>query len=127
VRLRVAALAHPGKDLSMKMVVAYVAPERFEGIRTALLDLGFPSLSALSAAGTTPEATVTTTYRGAATEQHSRVKSRLECIVGDEHAATVVDTMLNEGGEHTFAFVVAVESAYPLDTVKLDDAEVPVA
>jgi nitrogen regulatory protein P-II 1 len=106
----------------MKMVVGYVAPERFEAIRTALLDLGFPSLSALSAAGTSPEATVTTTYRGATTEQHSRSKSRLECIVGDEHAQTVVDTLLSEGGEHSFAFVVAVESAYPLDTVKLDGA-----
>jgi nitrogen regulatory protein PII len=112
----------------MKMVVAYVAPERFEGIRKALLDLGFPSLSALSAAGTTPEATVTTTYRGAATEQHSRAKARLECVVGDDHAPTVVETVLSEGGEHTFVFVVAVESAHPLDTVRVDQAdEVPVA
>ena len=74
------------------------------------------------AAGTTPDATVTTTYRGATTEQHSRMKSRLECIVGDEHAATVVETIIREGGEHAFAFVVGVESAYPLDTVKLDGA-----
>jgi nitrogen regulatory protein P-II 1 len=105
----------------MKMVVAYVAPERFDAIRQSLLDLGFPSVSTLSAAGTTPEATVTTTYRGAQTEQHSRQKARVECIVGDEHAATVVDTVLNEGGEHTFAFVVDVENAYPLDTVKLGE------
>ena len=111
----------------MKMVVAYVAPESFDAIRQSLLDLGFPSLSALSAAGTTPEATVTTTYRGTQTEQHSRAKSRVECIVGDEHAQTVVETVIAEGGEHSFAFVVAVESAYPLDTVKLDEAEVPVA
>jgi nitrogen regulatory protein PII len=106
----------------MKMVVGYVAPERFEDIRKALLDLGFPSLSALSAAGTTPEATVTTSYRGATTEQHSRAKSRVECIVGDEHLATVVDTVIAEGGEHTFVFVVAVESAYPLDSVKTNAA-----
>ena len=110
----------------MKMVVAYVPPERFEVIRGALLDLGFPSLSALSAAGTTPEATVTTTYRGATTEQHSRAKARLECVVGDDNASTVVDTVLAEGGEHTFVFVVAVESAYPLDSVKLDGTEVAV-
>lgn len=108
----------------MKMVVAYVAPESFEDIRRSLLDLGFPSLSALSAAGTTPEATVTTTYRGTQTESHSRAKARLECVVGDEHAETVVETVLAEGGEHSFAFVVAVESAYPLDTVKLDAAAV---
>src|SRR3954452_13536425 len=110
----------------MKMVVAYVDPDRFDTIRAALLGLGFPSLSALSAAGTAPEATVTTSYRGAVTEQHSRAKARLECIVGDDHASTVVDTVLAEGGERAFVFVVAVESAYPVDTVKLDEAEVPV-
>jgi nitrogen regulatory protein PII len=111
----------------MKMVVAYVDPERFEGIREALLDLGFPSLSALSAAGTVPEAMVTASYRGAAVERHSRPKSRLECIVGADHASTVVETVLKEGGERTFVFVVAVESAYPSDTIKLDDMAVPAA
>jgi len=109
----------------MKMVVAYVDPSRFEAIREALLELGFPSLSALSAAGTSPEATVTTTYRGAATEQHSRPKARLECIVGDDHASTVVDTVLDEGGDRTFVFVVAVESAFPVDTIKAGDVAVP--
>lgn len=105
----------------MKLVVAYVDPEHFEAIRESLLDLGFPSLSALSAAGTVPEATVTATYRGAAVEQHSRPKSRLECVVGDDHASTLVDTVVKIGGERSFVFVVPVESAYPLDTIK-DDA-----
>lgn len=109
----------------MKMVVAYVAPERFETIREALLGLGFPSLSALSAAGTSPEATVTTMYRGAETAQHSRAKARLECVVGSDHAETVVETVLKEGGERTFVFVVPVESAYPVDTVKIADTAVP--
>ena len=36
----------------MKLVVAYVDPQRFERIREVLLGLGFPSLSAVSAAGT---------------------------------------------------------------------------
>jgi nitrogen regulatory protein PII len=111
----------------MKMVVAYVDPERFDGIREALLDLGFPSLSAGSAAGTVPETIVTATYRGAAVEQHSRPKARLECVVGSEHAATVVETVLKEGGERTFVFVVAVESAYPADTIKVDEVAVPAA
>ena len=51
----------------MKLVVAYVDPQRFERIREVLLGLGFPSLSAVSPAGTVPAATVTTTYRGATT------------------------------------------------------------
>jgi nitrogen regulatory protein PII len=111
----------------MKMVVAYVDPERFDGIREALLGLGFPSLSALSAAGTVPEAMVTATYRGAAIERHSRPKARLECVVGAEHASTVVETVLKDGGERTFVFVVAVESAYPADMVMQDEVAVPSA
>src|SRR3954447_17914754 len=99
----------------MKMVVAYVDPDRFDVIREALLGLGFPSLSAGSASGTVADATVTATYRGAAVEQHSRPKARLECVVGAEHAPTVVDTMINKGGERSFVFVVAVESAFPAD------------
>src|SRR3954466_7434934 len=106
----------------MKLVVAYVDPEQFEGIRETLVGLGFPSLSALNAAGTTPDATVTTSYRGAVTEQHSRAKARLECVVGDEHAQTVVDAVLADGGERTFVYVIAVESAFPLDAVKVDEA-----
>jgi nitrogen regulatory protein PII len=111
----------------MKMVVAYVDPDRFEGIRESLLGLGFPSLSALSASGTVPESTVTTTYRGATMEQHSRAKARLECVVGDDHSSTMVDTILAEGGERTFVFVVPVESAYPEDTIKADVVAVPAA
>jgi nitrogen regulatory protein P-II 2 len=111
----------------MKMVVAYVDPERFEAIREALLGLGFPSLSALSAAGTVPEAIVSATYRGASVERHSRPKARLECIVGADHASTVVETVLQEGGERTFVFVVAVESAYPEDTIRSGEVAVPAA
>jgi nitrogen regulatory protein PII len=108
----------------MKLVVAYVDPEHFEEIRESLLGLGFPSLSALSAAGTVPEATVTATYRGAPVEQHSRPKSRLECVVGDDHASTLVDTVVKIGGERSFVFVVPVESAHPLDTIKDDAAAI---
>jgi nitrogen regulatory protein PII len=102
----------------MKMVVAYVDPERFEQIREELLDLGFLSLSVLNANGSVPEATVSASYRGATIERHLRPKARIECVVGAEHAATVVDTVVRVGGERSFAFVVPVEQAYPAGTVK---------
>jgi nitrogen regulatory protein PII len=110
----------------MKLVVAYVAPESFESIRETLLGLGFPSLSALNAAGTSPEPAMTTVYRGTETEQYARANSRLECVVGDEHVATVVDTVLKEGGERVFAYVVSVDGAYPVDTVKADEEAISV-
>lgn len=109
----------------MKLVVGYINPGRFEPIREALLSQGVPSVSATNSSGTTPEATVVTTYRNARSEQHARAKARVECVVGDEHAQTVVETLLSEGDDHTFVYVVDVENAFPLDTIKLDAPEVP--
>jgi nitrogen regulatory protein PII len=105
----------------MKMVVAYIEREGFEPIREELLGLGFASISAWEASGSTPEALVTGRYRGATMETHLRPKVRMECVAGDEHVSTVVDTVLKYAGEHRFVFVVAVEQVFPTDTVKADE------
>jgi nitrogen regulatory protein PII len=110
----------------MKMVVAYVDPERFEEIREDLLELGFVSLSVLNASGSVPEVITSANYRGAKLERHLRPKARIECVVGADHAPTVVDAMLRHGGERTFVFVVPVEQVYPADTVKTDAVAVDV-
>ncbi len=108
----------------MKMVVAYVDTERFEQIREDLLGLGFLSLSVSNANGSVPEATVSGTYRGATIERHLRPKARLECVVGAEHVSTVVETVIRDGGERTFVFVVPVEQAYPAAAVKTEGVAV---
>jgi nitrogen regulatory protein PII len=105
----------------MKMVVAYLDPERFETVREELLAQGMGTLSLMSATGSVPEATLSGSYRGTPIEGHSRSKARLECIVGDDHAATVVDVVLKNGGERSFVFVVAVEQAFPTETVMTDE------
>jgi hypothetical protein len=38
----------------------------------------------------------------------------------------VVDTVLKEGGERVFAYVVSVDGAYPVDTVKAGEEAVSV-
>jgi nitrogen regulatory protein PII len=108
----------------MKMVVAYVDPERFEEIREDLLEMGFVSLSVINASGSVPEPTMSGSYRGATIERHLRPKARIECVVGDDHATTVVDTVIKHGGERTFVFVGPVEQAYPTETVKSDPVAV---
>ncbi len=104
----------------MKMVVAYIDPDRFEGIREALRDLGFGTLSLLSATGSVPETTLSGSYRGATVEGHSRPKARLECIVGADHTDTVVETVIKNGGERSFVFVIPVEQAHPAESVRTD-------
>ena len=111
----------------MKMVVGYIDREMFEPIREQLLDLGFLSISVMDAAGSMPEPVATAQYRGVAVERHIRPKARLEAVVGDEHAQTVVDTIARQG-DRTFTVVLPVEAAFPLATVKEDDeATVPAA
>jgi len=102
----------------MKMVVAYVDPERFGPIREELVELGFVSLSVLNANGSVPETTASGSYRGATIQRHLRPKARLECVVGADHAPTVIDTVLKHGVDRTFVFVVPVEQAHPAETVK---------
>src|SRR4051794_29870978 len=110
---------HPatGRAVQMKMVVGYVESDAFEGIREELLALGFVSMSVSEASGSLPEPVVAGTYRGVTIERHLRPKARLECVVGDEHAQTIVDTVLRHAPERSFVFVVPVESAHPMATV----------
>lgn len=104
------------------MVVAYIDNEAFDAIRVRLLELGFQSVSAWAATGSLPEATLTGQYRGAKIESHLRAKTRFECVVGDDHVQTVVDTVLAIGGQgRTFVFVMPVEQAYPTSTIKGDE------
>ena len=74
------------------------------------------------ASGSVPEPTVTGHYRGTAIENHLRPKTRMECVTGDDHVATVVDTVLKLGGDRRFVFVVGVEQVFPTDTVMDDEA-----
>ena len=102
----------------MKMVVAYVDPERFDDIREDLLELGFVSISVLDASGSTPEPTMTGSYRGAKMERHLRPKARIEAVVADDATATVVDAILQRGEERTFVTVLPVDEAHPEELVK---------
>ena len=102
----------------MKMVVAYVDPDRFDEIREDLLELGFLSISVLNASGSTPEATMTGSYRGAKIQRHLRPKSRIEAVVADEAVGTVVDAILGVAGDHKFVVVQPVDEAHPAELVK---------
>jgi nitrogen regulatory protein PII len=108
----------------MKLVVGYVDSSTFEPIREELLELGFLSLSAWEASGSVPEPTVIASYRGASVEQHLRPKVRVECVVGGDEVQTVVDTILKHATERRFVFVLPIEAAFPVETVKASEAVV---
>jgi nitrogen regulatory protein PII len=102
----------------MKMVVAYIDRDRFEPIRADLVELGFLSLSVVEANGSFPVAAVVGKYRGAELERHVRPKHRIECVVGDDEAPIVRETVLRHAGDRVLVLVLAVEEAYPTATIK---------
>jgi nitrogen regulatory protein P-II 1 len=121
-RAETAAAKDNEREFAMKIVVGYVETEVVEPIRAELLAGGVLSLSVVAAKGSVPEPTVTGSYRGATMEQHLRPKARLECVVGDEQAETVVDTVSKYGGDRYFVFVTSIDSASPTGTVNLEPA-----
>jgi nitrogen regulatory protein PII len=104
----------------MKKIEAYIRHEAFEPIRTELLQFGFPSLSIGEVKGSGRQKGVTERYRGAELTNYLRPKVKLECVVADRDAQTIVDTILKHGRTGAVGdgkvFVVPVEEAYRVRT-----------
>ena len=109
----------------MKMVVAYIRHEAFEPIRQELLDAGFPSISISEVKGSGRQKGITEHYRGAEIAIHLRPKLKLECVVEDQDAQVIVDTILKHArtgsvGDGTI-FLLPVEEAVRIRTGESGD------
>jgi nitrogen regulatory protein P-II 1 len=104
----------------MKKIEAYIRHEAFEPIRTELLQLGFPSLSIGEVKGSGRQKGITERYRGAELTNYLRPKVKLECVVADRDAQTIVDTVLKHGRTGAVGdgkvFVMTVDEAYRVRT-----------
>jgi nitrogen regulatory protein PII len=104
----------------MKMVVAYIRHEAFEPIREELLEKGFPSLSIAEVKGSGRQKGITEHYRGSAIAIHLRPKLKLECVVEDQDAQVIVDTILRHARTGSVGdgkiFLLPVEDAIRIRT-----------
>jgi len=104
----------------MKMVVAYIRHEAFEPIREDLLERGFPSLSITEVKGSGRQKGITEHYRGSSIAIHLRPKLKLECVVEDQDAAVIVDTILKHARTGSVGdgkiFTLPVEDAVRIRT-----------
>jgi nitrogen regulatory protein PII len=96
------------------MVVVQVGREASEPIRTELLGLPLRSLSVSEVSCPEPDG-ITMCYRGATLTQQLRPEVKLECIVGRDHVAAVVNTVLEHSRAHALGeravYVMALEEA----------------
>jgi nitrogen regulatory protein PII len=104
----------------MKMVVAYVRHEAFEPIRQDLLNAGFPSLSITEVKGSGRQKGITEHYRGSELVINLRPKLKIECVVDDNDAPLVTDTILRHARTGNVGdgkiFVLPVEEAIRIRT-----------
>jgi nitrogen regulatory protein P-II 1 len=104
----------------MKLVVAYIRHEAFEPIRLELLELGFPSLTIIEVKGSGRQKGITEHYRGSSVTNYLRPKVKVECVVADGDAQTIVDTVLKHARTGSIGdgkvFVIPVEQAYRIRT-----------
>ncbi len=77
----------------MKLIIAYINPYKLEEIRDALKETGVTGLSAGTIQGFGRQAGHTETYRGAEYEVDFVPKVRIEVIVDDTLAPTVISTI----------------------------------
>lgn len=78
----------------MKKIEAYIRHEAFEPIRQELLDAGIPSMSIIDVKGSGRQKGITESYRGSEMVIHMRPKLKIECVVDDSEADTVIDTIM---------------------------------
>jgi len=77
----------------MKLIIAYIQPFKLDEVRDALKQAGVSGLSASTVQGFGRQAGHTETYRGAEYEVDMVPKVRVEVLVDDTLAPTVISTL----------------------------------
>jgi nitrogen regulatory protein PII len=109
-------------DREIKLVMAYVRPDKIGDVKEALADVGAPSLTVTNVSGRGSQPARTGQWRGEeyVVDLHQKVK--VECVVADVPADNVVDAI--QRGAHTGepgdgkVFVLPVERAVQIRTGK---------
>ena len=109
-------------DGSIRLVMAYVRPDKLGDVKQALAEAGAPSLTVTNVSGRGSQPAKQGQWRGEqyAVDLHQKVK--IECIVADVPAEDVVDAIVEsahtgEKGDGK-VFVLPVDEAYQIRTGK---------
>jgi len=109
-------------DGGIKMVVAYIRPDRLGDVKRALAEVGAPSLTVTSVSGRGSQPAKTEQWRGEEYTVDLHQKSKVECVVADVPAGDVVEAIADaartgEPGDGK-VFVLDVEEAHQIRTGK---------
>lgn len=107
-------------DSEIKLVMAYVRPEKLSDVKQALAEVGAPSLTVTDVSGRGSQRAKTGQWRGEEYTVDLHQKAKIECVVADVPADDVVEAIADAA--HTGdkgdgkVFVLPVESATQIRT-----------
>ena len=110
----------------MKLVTAVIKPHKWEDVRVALEAVGVTGMTVSEVSGYGRQKGHTEVYRGAEYEVALVPKIRLEIVVPEDDADTVVDTIVRSAASGRIGdgkvWVTPVESVVRVRTGDRDDA-----
>ena len=107
-------------DAEIKMVVAYIRPDKLSDVKQGLAEAGAPSLTVTNVSGRGSQPAKKGQWRGEEYTVDLHQKVKVECVVADIPAQDVVDAIqaganTGEPGDGKI-FVLPVESAHQIRT-----------
>ena len=109
-------------DGSIRLVMAYIRPDKLGDVKQALAEAGAPSLTVTNVSGRGSQPAKKGQWRGEQYTVDLHQKVKIECVVADVPAEDVVDAIVEAG--HTGekgdgkVFVLPVDEAYQIRTGK---------
>ena len=104
----------------MKLVIAYVQPDRLHHVKQALSEVGVPRMSVTNALGAGQQSGFTETYRGAEFEVRLLNKVRFEIAVNDDYLERTREAIIKGARTGKFGdgviFVVELAECYRIRT-----------
>ena len=109
-------------DTGIKMVMAYIRPDKLGDVKQSLAEAGAPSLTVTNVSGRGSQTAKKGQWRGEEYTVDLHQKVKVECVVADIPAEDVADAILeaastDEKGDGK-VFVLPVDSAYQIRTGK---------
>lgn len=112
----------------MKKIEAIIRPDKFDIVKDALLELGYPGMTVTKVSGQGRQKGISEVWRGRRFRVDLLSKMKIEITVRDTDVERIVDTIINESQTGSIGdgkiFIFDVENAYRIRTNESGEAAI---
>lgn len=115
-------------EVFMKQIVAIIRPEKFDVVKDALLQLGYPGMTVTEVKGHGNQKGISEIWRGRRFRIDLLSKMKIEITVRDADVEKIVNAIIEESKTGSIGdgkiFVFDVENVYRIRTSELGEAAI---